>query len=138
MHSISVWWAHMEVSSQVFWGIALFGTVVLAMQVISMFLGLENMGGHDADTSSDSAEGHDTESDSDQAHQGFDGRSQIFHSEKHDSFRLHVWMARACLLGIWRFKDMGMYWIFSDWLLLNDRYGHFHEGNLQHASFRKH
>jgi len=51
-----VWWSTLTVFSQVFWGIALFGSVFLVMQVIGMFLGLEHVGSdasadiHDGDT----------------------------------------------------------------------------------------
>jgi hypothetical protein len=91
MHSISVWWSHMVVFSQIFWGISLFGTIVLAMQVASMFLGLENIGGHDTDTSSDSTEGHDTGSDSEHAHQGFMAGLKLF--------TLRNMVAFVCMFG---------------------------------------
>jgi membrane protein implicated in regulation of membrane protease activity len=56
MHSATVWWSHLVVFSQIFWGISLFGTIVLLMQIGSMFLGFENIGGHDTD----SVDSHDS------------------------------------------------------------------------------
>lgn len=52
MHTVTLWWVSMAVFTQVLWGIALFGTAILVMQIISMFLGLEHFS-HDVDSSVD-------------------------------------------------------------------------------------
>ena len=74
MHHISVWWSSMIVFSQIFWSIAIFGTMLLIMQVISMFLGFEHFS-NDTDASVDVHQGmdHDTES-----HQGFMAGLKLF------------------------------------------------------------
>jgi len=66
MGSLTFWWTHLSIFSQIFWAVALFGTVVLIMQLASMFLGLENIGGHDTDGSVDAHDmGQDHDSDND-------------------------------------------------------------------------
>lgn len=47
MSTITAWWSYLPVFSQVFWGIALFGSVFLILQVILMFIGLEHDGDFD-------------------------------------------------------------------------------------------
>jgi hypothetical protein len=52
MHTMTLWWGSLVIFAQVFWGIALFGSAILIMQIISMFLGLEHFS-HDMDSSVD-------------------------------------------------------------------------------------
>lgn len=52
MHTMILWWGSLVVFAQVLWSIALFGTMILIMQIISMFLGLEHFS-HDMDSSVD-------------------------------------------------------------------------------------